>query len=57
MGVGFIPCSGAMPREQGHGARSATVPPRSIWLRSERQPDASAIALYDEVWFSSDEVR
>jgi hypothetical protein len=26
---------------------------RSIWLTQERRPDDSAIAVYDQVWLSS----
>jgi protein-L-isoaspartate(D-aspartate) O-methyltransferase len=58
MSVGFIPCSGGMPKEKGHraGPASGSLAPRSIWLRSERQPDATAIAVYDDVWFSTEEI-
>jgi protein-L-isoaspartate(D-aspartate) O-methyltransferase len=54
----FIPCVGASdaqdckktpnPRE----ARSA----RSIWLAVDRAPDASAVAIYQDLWFSSAEI-
>ncbi|WP_262030706.1 protein-L-isoaspartate O-methyltransferase family protein [Microvirga sp. Mcv34] len=55
MRVGFISCSGAtekisisrVPTE----ADLALV--RSVWIRSDRQPDSSAVAVYDDVWFSS----
>ena len=58
MTVGFISCSGAhekvsvrnLPTE----ADLAAV--RSIWIRRDRHPDASALAVYDDVWFSSEEV-
>jgi protein-L-isoaspartate(D-aspartate) O-methyltransferase len=58
MNVGFISCSGAaetsslrnLPRE----AELATI--RSIWIRSSRAPDASAVAVYNDVWFSSENV-
>ena len=58
MTVGFISCSGAhekvsvrnLPTE----ADLAAV--RSIWIRRDRPPDASALAVYDDVWFSSEEV-
>ena len=30
---------------------------RSVWLRDVRPPDDSATAIYDRLWFSSDEVR
>jgi len=29
---------------------------RSVWLRADRPPDATATAVYDDVWFSSDPV-
>ena len=53
--VGFIPCVGA----QEPPAASAGRDPRdtrSVWLRSDRPPDATATAIYDDVWFSSDPV-
>ncbi|QRM31907.1 protein-L-isoaspartate O-methyltransferase [Microvirga sp. VF16] len=59
MTVGFISCSGTtekisvanLPTE----ADLADV--RSVWIRSERSPDANAIAVYDDVWFSSEAVE
>jgi protein-L-isoaspartate(D-aspartate) O-methyltransferase len=58
MTVGFISCSGVgerlsvsrLPTE----ADIAAV--RSVWIRSEREPDDSAIAVYDHVWLSSADV-
>jgi protein-L-isoaspartate(D-aspartate) O-methyltransferase len=51
----FIPCVGA-----SDPARSLKTPTfeeawsvRSAWLTETRAPDASAIAVYDGVWFSS----
>jgi hypothetical protein len=32
------------------------VESKLVWLTAEREPDASATAVYDEVWFSSDPV-
>jgi len=58
MSVGFIPCSGAMPKER-HPAVPSTADIQSlgsIWLRKVRTPDSTAIATYDEVWFSSEPV-
>lgn len=58
MSVGFIPCSGAMPKER-HPAVPSTADIQSlgsIWLRKVRPPDSTAIATYDEVWFSSEPV-
>jgi protein-L-isoaspartate(D-aspartate) O-methyltransferase len=56
--VGFIPCTGVMPKER-HRAVPSTADIQSlgsIWLRRERTPDATAIAAYDEVWFSTEPV-
>lgn len=55
MMVGFISCSGA---PNGHpGSRSPKeadlLAVRSLWLREEREPDRSALAAYEKVWFSS----
>jgi protein-L-isoaspartate(D-aspartate) O-methyltransferase len=57
MKVGFISCSGTrelpaknLPSE----ADTASV--RSIWMRSDRSPDGSAVAVYDDVWFSTDDI-
>jgi protein-L-isoaspartate(D-aspartate) O-methyltransferase len=55
MTVGFISCSGTqekpvlkhLPTE----ADLASV--QSVWLASECSPDGSAVAVYDQVWFSS----
>ena len=54
----FIPCVGASdaaeckkipdPRE----AWSA----RSVWLTSDREPDETAVAVYNDLWFSSAEI-
>ncbi|GLQ57023.1 protein-L-isoaspartate O-methyltransferase family protein [Devosia nitrariae] len=51
----FIPCVGA---SQGHsGDRSPTRSDvraiRSVWLASDRKPDETAVAVYEDVWFSS----
>jgi protein-L-isoaspartate(D-aspartate) O-methyltransferase len=51
----FIPCEGAsdetatMRKPTAREARLA----RAIFLRSQREPDASAIAVYRDLWFSS----
>ncbi len=58
MTVGFISCSGTtekisvsrLPTESDFAAV------RSIWIRSDRSPDSSAVAVYDDVWFSSEEI-
>jgi protein-L-isoaspartate(D-aspartate) O-methyltransferase len=58
MTVGFISCSGATEKVSVRNlpteADLAAV--RSIWIRRDRSPDASALAVYDDVWFSSEEV-
>jgi hypothetical protein len=58
MNVGFIPCSGA--DETASGARPLSEADfaglRSIWLTDERPPDGSALAAYEKVWFSSEEI-
>jgi protein-L-isoaspartate(D-aspartate) O-methyltransferase len=59
MNVGFISCSGTtekisvsrLPTE----ANLASV--RSVWITSDRSPDSSAVAIYDDVWFSSEEIE
>jgi len=58
MTVGFISCSGTSERISVRNlpteADLAAV--RSIWIRSERAPGASAVAVYKDVWFSSEEL-
>jgi len=47
-----------MPKER-HPAVPSTADIQSlgsIWLRKVRPPDSTAIATYDEVWFSSEPV-
>jgi len=58
MTVGFIACSGTSEKiSVGNLPTEADLAAvRSIWIRSERAPDASAVAVYDDVWFSSEEV-
>jgi protein-L-isoaspartate(D-aspartate) O-methyltransferase len=59
MNVGFISCSGVdekkAPSRLVTEADLAAV--RSVWIKSERPPDESAIAVYDHVWFSSEAVE
>ena len=56
MSVGFIVCAG-----QGRG-RAGTITSRglestrSVWLTTQRVPDSSATAIYDDLWFSADAV-
>lgn len=55
--VGFIECQGAAPRGIAEPPRSdAFDRTRSIWLTGTRAPDATATAVYGDVWFSCDEV-
>jgi protein-L-isoaspartate(D-aspartate) O-methyltransferase len=58
MNVGFISCSGTSERISIRNlpteADLAAV--RSVWIRRDRAPDASAVAVYDDVWFSSEEI-
>ena len=58
MTVGFISCSGTT--EKNLVSRLLTesdfAAVRSIWIRSDRSPDSCAIAIYDDVWFSSEEI-
>ncbi|MBB5047902.1 protein-L-isoaspartate(D-aspartate) O-methyltransferase [Rhodopseudomonas rhenobacensis] len=54
----FIPCVGASDlaicrRPPSHSEAAAA---RSLWLVRERAPDADAVAIYDEVWFSATEL-
>jgi len=55
MNVGFISCSGAAVKAAGRHQPTETdiAAIRSVWLADERPPDASAVAVYDGVWFSS----
>lgn len=59
MNVGFISCSGTTERISIRNlpteADLAAV--RSVWIEGDRVPDASAVAVYDQVWFSSEEIR
>jgi protein-L-isoaspartate(D-aspartate) O-methyltransferase len=54
----FIPCAGAsseaitVRKPTSKEARAV----KSIVLRSEREPDSSALAVYPELWFSSEAV-
>jgi protein-L-isoaspartate(D-aspartate) O-methyltransferase len=56
----FIPCVGGASSKD----RLATAPDtraagsvQSIWLTSEREPDESAVATYEHVWFSSSHIE
>jgi protein-L-isoaspartate(D-aspartate) O-methyltransferase len=58
MQVGFIECEGAEPGEVSGGQMDfeAVERTRSAWLVEERPPDETATAVYDRVWFSSDDI-
>lgn len=59
MRVGFISCSGTREAASNRNlpSESDLAAVRSVWIRSEREPDASAAAVYEDVWFSSEQVR
>ena len=58
LSVGFVGCEGQASAGAGSPPPSADAleRTRSVWLRQERPPDATATAVYDAVWFSSEEV-
>jgi len=51
----FIPCVGASDAEgcMRSPSRTEAWSVRSVWLTRDRAPDASAVAIYPQVWFSS----
>jgi protein-L-isoaspartate(D-aspartate) O-methyltransferase len=54
----FIPCVGASsgsPGDKPPGLAAAWAS-RALYLKAEREPDATATAIYDEVWFSSEKL-
>ena len=59
MNVGFISCSGAKekPSVKNLPTEADLAAVRSVWVRHDRTPDRSAVAVYGDVWFSSEEVR
>jgi protein-L-isoaspartate(D-aspartate) O-methyltransferase len=58
MTVGFISCSGTNERPSiAHLPTEADLAAvRSVWIKGDRSPDSSAVAVYDDVWFSSEEI-
>lgn len=54
----FIPCIGASSLDGCEKApdRLEARSIRSLWRKADRAPDASAVAIYPEVWFSSEAV-
>lgn len=55
----FIPCVGATIAGDGSKLPSTDEAreSRSIWLTSERQPDATATAIFGDIWFSAEPVK
>lgn len=58
MQVGFIECEGAESGDMSGSQMDFAAVERthSVWLAHERPPDGMATAVYDKVWFSSEEV-
>ncbi len=58
MNVGFITCSGTTekPSIRNLPSEADFASIRSVWINSDRLPDAGAVAVYDDVWFSSEEL-
>lgn len=56
MAVGFIPCIGAQDLPAKGGGHGDPWNTRSVWLSADREPDDTATAVHDEVWFSTDPV-
>jgi protein-L-isoaspartate(D-aspartate) O-methyltransferase len=59
MTVGFISCSGttekiAVNRPPTEADLAAV---RSLWVNEEREPDQTALAVYENVWFSSAKIE
>lgn len=52
----FIPCFGAssLAGSEKTPDRLDARSIRSLWLRSDRPPNASAVAIYPDVWFSTE---
>jgi len=55
----FIPCVGASVASAGSKlpTRNDARRTRSLWLRQDRQPDTTATAVFDDVWFSSEAIE
>jgi protein-L-isoaspartate(D-aspartate) O-methyltransferase len=51
----FIPCVGAADAQQCKKIpdQAEAWSARSVWLTSDREPDETAVAIYQELWFSS----
>jgi protein-L-isoaspartate(D-aspartate) O-methyltransferase len=57
MSVGFITCSNQPLGRSGELTRLGIEATRSVWLREDREPDGSATAIYDALWFSAEPVE
>jgi protein-L-isoaspartate(D-aspartate) O-methyltransferase len=57
--VGFISCSGTKENDASRQRLTETdlSSVRSLWLTSIRSPDASAVVVYEQVWFSSQAIE
>lgn len=55
-GVSFIPCAGLPAGAVSRLPAVDLARTRSIWLRADREPDDTALAVYDDLWCSSAEV-
>jgi protein-L-isoaspartate(D-aspartate) O-methyltransferase len=54
MRVGFINCVGQKRlAPKGRLTDAAMEATRSVWITAEREPDETATAVFEEVWFSS----
>ena len=55
----FIPCTGASEALPGDKApdKNAAWATRSLYLSCEREPDATATAVYRDLWFSSERLK
>lgn len=56
MAVGFIPLVGDRTRPAPRRGQERLEETQSVWLASERRPDETATAIFDEVWFSREAV-
>lgn len=54
----FIPCVGASDAKQCKKTpdQREAWSARSVWLTSDREPDETAVAIYNDLWFSSAEI-
>lgn len=54
----FIPCAGAAEAAAAPllPTRETAAKIRSLWPRARREPDDGAVAIFDDVWFSSEPI-